>query len=164
MVSTGAAGIQTLHQFMTTHDFHAELWLPRPVTEIFGFFSDAYNLQALTPQWVNFEILTPKPILLRAGALIDYRLRIHGLPVRWQTEITVWEPTHRFVDEQKRGPYRLWIHEHRFTAQNGGTLCSDHVRYAVPGGALLNRLFVRRDVEKIFAFRRGQLEARFGHC
>lgn len=149
---------------MTTHDFHAELWLPRPVAEIFGFFADAYNLQALTPEWVNFEILTPQPIRLRAGALIEYRLRIHGLPVRWQTEITVWEPTHRFVDEQKRGPYRLWIHEHRFTAQNGGTLCSDHVRYAVLGGEPVNRLFVRRDVEKIFAFRRRKLEERFGYC
>jgi len=89
---------------MKTHDFQAELWLPRPVAEIFGFFAETYHLEALTPDWVNFEILTPKPIHLRVGALIDYRLRIHGLPVRWQTEITVWEPTHRFVDEQKRGP------------------------------------------------------------
>jgi len=149
---------------MTIHHFHAELWLQRPAAEIFGFFADAYNLQALTPAWVNFEILTPKPIQLRAGALIDYRLRLHGLPVRWQTEITAWAPPHRFVDEQKRGPYRLWIHEHRFTAQNGGTLCTDQVRYAVRGGELVNRLFVRRDVEKIFAFRRRKLEERFGHC
>lgn len=149
---------------MTTHDFQAELWLPRSRDEIFGFFADAYNLQALTPDWVNFEIRTPKPIELRAGALIDYRLRIHGVPVRWQTEITAWTPPNRFVDEQKRGPYRLWIHEHRFTPQNGGTLCADHVRYAVLGGGLINRLFVRRDVEKIFAFRRQKLEEIFGHC
>ena len=149
---------------MKTHDFHVELWLPRPVDEIFGFFADAYNLQMLTPDWVNFEILTPKPIQLRAGALIDYRLRIHGLPVRWQTEISAWEPPHRFVDEQKRGPYRLWIHEHRFTPQNGGTLCTDQVRYAVLGGGLVNRWFVRRDVGRIFAFRRRKLEELFGHC
>ena len=149
---------------MKTHNFRAELWLPRPVAEIFGFFADAYNLQALTPDWVNFEILTPKPIQLRAGALIDYRLRIHGLPVRWQTEITAWEPAHRFVGEQKRGPYRLWIHEHRFTPQKGGTLCTDHVRYAVLGGELVNRLFVRRDVEKIFTFRSHKLEELFGRC
>jgi ligand-binding SRPBCC domain-containing protein len=146
------------------HHYHDELWLPRPVTEIFRFFADAFNLQALTPEWVNFEILTPKPIQLRAGALIDYRLCVHHFPVRWQTEITAWEPPHRFVDEQKRGPYRKWIHEHRFTAHNGGTLCTDHVQYAVLGGALVNRLFVRRDVERIFAFRRHKLAERFGHC
>lgn len=110
---------------MKTHDFHAELWRPRPVADIFGFFADAYNLQALTP---------------------------------------AWEPTHRFVDEQKRGPYRLWIHAHRFTSQKGGTLCSNHVRYAVLGGELVNRLFVRRDVEKIFAFRCRKLEEMFGRC
>ena len=149
---------------MKMHDFHAELWLPRPVDEIFSFFADAHNLQALTPDWVNFEILTPKPIHLRAGARIDYRLRIRGLPVRWQTEISDWQPSHRFVDEQKRGPYRLWIHEHRFRTQDGGTLCADDVRYAVLGGELINRLFVRRDVERIFAFRRHKLEEIFGDC
>jgi len=149
---------------MKIHDFHAELWLRRPMDQVFGFFADAYNLQTLTPDWVNFEILTPKPIHLQVGVLIDYRLCIHGLPVRWQTEISTWEPPHRFVDEQKRGPYRLWIHEHRFTPQNGGTLCSDHVRYAVLGGELINRLFVQRDVERIFACRRGKLEEMFGHC
>lgn len=148
---------------MKTHDFHAELWLPRSRDEIFAFFADAYNLQALTPDWVNFEILTPKPIHLRVGALIDYRLRIHGLPLRWQTEISTWEPPLRFVDEQKRGPYRLWVHEHRFTAQKDGTLCTDHVRYAVLGGEFVNRLFVRRDVERIFSFRRRKLEEMFGH-
>jgi ligand-binding SRPBCC domain-containing protein len=90
---------------------------------------------------------------MKAGTLIDYRLRIRGLPVRWQTEITAWQPPHRFVDEQKRGPYRLWVHEHRFESKAGGTLCTDHVRYAVPGGEWVHRLFVRRDVERIFAFR-----------
>lgn len=144
--------------------FDCELWLPRPVNEVFAFFSDAANLQAITPPWVNFKILTPQPIALRRGALIDYQLRIHGLPVRWQTEITVWEPPHRFVDEQKRGPYRQWIHEHRFTAHNGGTQCTDTVRYAVLGGAVINCLFVRRDVESIFTFRRHKLEEIFGRC
>jgi ligand-binding SRPBCC domain-containing protein len=147
---------------MKIFEFDYELWLPRPVSEIFAFFSDAANLQTITPPWVNFEILTPQPITLRRGALIDYRLRIHALPVRWQTEITAWEPPHRFVDEQKRGPYRQWIHEHRFTAHNGGTQCSDAVRYAVLGGDVINRLFVRRDVEKIFAFRRHKLEEILG--
>ena len=148
---------------MKMHNFHTELWLPRSVPQIFDFFADAYNLQALTPDWLKFKILTPKPIQLRVGALIDYRLRIHGLPVRWQTEITAWEPPHRFVDEQKRGPYRRWIHEHHFTPQNDGALCTDHVRYAVRGGELVHRLFVRRDVEKIFAYRRCKLGEIFGH-
>lgn len=142
--------------------FESELQLARPVSEVFPFFADARNLQALTPDWLNFEVLTPGPVELRVGALIDYRLRVHGLPLRWRTHIKVWEPPHRFVDEQLRGPYRQWIHEHTFAERNGGTLARDVVHYAVPGGALINRLFVRRDVERIFAFRREQLWARFG--
>lgn len=137
--------------------FTDELWLPRPVEQVFGFFSDACNLQAITPAWLNFSILTPCPIQMRAGAVIDYRLRIRGVPVRWQTEITAWEPPFRFVDEQRRGPYRVWVHEHRFTARNGGTEMADAVTYAVPGGALVDLLFVRRDVERIFKFRREKL-------
>ena len=137
--------------------YETELWLPRPPGEIFAFFADAHNLQILTPDWLNFKILTPHPIAMHAGALIDYQLRLRGLPVRWQTEITAWQPPQRFVDEQKRGPYRQWIHEHRFEPKDGGTLCSDEVRYAVPGGTIVNRLMVRRDVEKIFEFRRQKL-------
>jgi len=133
--------------------YKTELWLPRQCDEIFTFFADAHNLQILTPGWLNFKILTPLPIMMRAGALIDYKLRLRGMPVRWQTEITAWRPPHRFVDEQKRGPYRQWIHEHRFEPKDGGTLCSDEVRYAVPGGAIVNWLVVRHDVEKIFEFR-----------
>lgn len=146
---------------MRIHSFACELWLPRPNHEVFGFFSDAHNLQAITPGWLNFQILTPAPIAMRAGALIDYQLRVHGLPLRWRTEITAWEPPHRFVDEQKRGPYRLWIHEHRFAKKDDGTLCSDHVRYAVPGGELIHQLFVRPDIERIFAFREMKLRELF---
>ncbi len=142
---------------MKTHDFHAELWLPRSREEIFDFFADAHNLQAITPEWLSFETLTPAPIVMRLGALIDYKLCVHGWPLRWRTKITVWEPPHRFVDEQLRGPYRQWIHEHRFVAKDGGTLCTDHVCYAVLGGELVNRMFVRRDVERIFAHRARRL-------
>jgi ligand-binding SRPBCC domain-containing protein len=147
---------------MTVHEFHSELWLPRPRAEVFPFFADARNLEAITPDWLHFEVLAPGPFEMRTGLRIDYRLRIHGLPLRWQSEITVWEPPHRFVDEQRRGPYRLWRHEHRFAERDGGTLCTDHVRYAVPGGGLVHRLFVRRDVERIFEFRRRKLAERFG--
>ncbi len=137
--------------------YKAELWLPKPPDEIFKFFANAQNLQAITPEWLNFRILTPEPIVMRPGAIIEYRLRLRGIPLRWKTEITAWEPPLRFVDEQRQGPYRLWVHEHRFEPRDGGTLASDHVNYAPPGGWLIDRLFVRRDVEKIFDFRRQKL-------
>lgn len=146
---------------MTLHTFTTELWLPSPPAEVFTFFGDAQNLQRITPAWLNFKILTPLPLEIRAGTLIDYQLRIRGIPLRWQTEITAWAPPHRFVDEQKRGPYRQWIHEHTFTPQNGGTLCRDHVRYAVVGGALVNWLLVRRDVERIFNHRAKRMRELF---
>ncbi|MEI6083066.1 MAG: SRPBCC family protein [Verrucomicrobiota bacterium] len=139
----------------------SEQWLSRPLPEIFAFFADAGNLDALTPPWLRFEILTPRPIAMQVGARIDYRLRIRGLPVRWQSEITTWQPPHRFVDEQRRGPYRVWHHEHAFTEQDGGTLVKDHVRYAVFGGALVERLFVRRDIATIFAYRQAKLAEMF---
>ena len=96
------------------------------------------------------------------GLKIDYKLRLRGLPVRWQSEITRWEPPALFVDEQRRGPYRLWVHEHRFREENGMTLAEDLVRYAVPGGWLVDRLFVRRDLRKIFDYRHSQLREAFG--
>jgi ligand-binding SRPBCC domain-containing protein len=135
----------------------SEQWLPRPLPEVFAFFADAGNLDALTPGWLRFEILTPRPIAMRVGALIDYRLRVRGLPIRWQSEISDWSPPHRFVDEQRRGPYRLWHHEHTFTAREDGTVVRDQIRYAVVGGELIERLFVRRDLEKIFAYRQRRL-------
>jgi ligand-binding SRPBCC domain-containing protein len=149
---------------MRVFTFKAELWLPRPATEIFPFFADARNLQRITPDWLDFQIVTPGPIAMKAGALIDYRLRVHGVPLRWRTRINAWEPPHRFVDEQLRGPYRQWIHEHTFIPHNGGTLARDVVHYAVPGGALVNWLFVRRDVERIFAFRQQVLKRCFDDC
>lgn len=136
-------------------------WLSRPVGEVFLFFADAGNLDVITPPWLRFEILTPRPIAMQVGARIDYRLRLRGLPVRWQSEITAWEPPQRFVDEQRRGPYRAWIHEHTFAERDGGTLIGDHVRYAVPGGWLADRLFVRRDVANIFAYRQEKLRELF---
>jgi ligand-binding SRPBCC domain-containing protein len=139
----------------------SELWLPRPLDEVFAFFSNAHNLDRITPPWLHFQVLTPPPIPMHVGQRIDYRLRVRGVPIRWQSEITAWEPPHRFVDEQRRGPYRAWIHEHTFEAQDGGTLARDLVQYAVLGGALVNRLFVARDVERIFAFRSEMLREIF---
>lgn len=141
--------------------FQSQIWLAKPREEIFPFFADAANLEKLTPPLLRFEILTPQPIPMKAGTLIDYRLRIHGVPLKWRTRISVWEPPFRFVDEQLRGPYRQWIHEHRFEEENGGTLCVDTVRYAVWGGALVNALVVERDVAKIFAYRNTRLREIF---
>lgn len=139
-----------------------EQWFPRPLDEVFPFFADAGNLADITPPWLNFRILTPLPIDMRAGALIDYRIRLWGVPVRWRTEITDWEPPLRFVDRQIRGPYRTWIHEHRFSERDGGTAMVDEVRYAAPFGALSEPLFVRPQVERIFEYRARVMRERFG--
>lgn len=147
---------------MRLFSYQSELYLPRSQEEVFAFFADVRNLQAITPQWLDFTLLTPQPIEVQRGTLLDYRLRLHGIPIRWLSEITAWEPPHRFVDEQRRGPYRLWIHEHRFMPHDGGTLARDLVRYAPPGGRITDWLFVRRDVERIFQFRRQRLRERFG--
>src|SRR4051812_40287444 len=138
----------------------SRIWVPHAIGEVFGFFSDAANLEALTPPWLNFHILTPPPITMRAGLRIDYRIRIHGIPIRWQSTITVWDPPHVFVDEQVRGPYRQWVHRHTFVAERGGTTIGDEVDFEVPFQLIAGRL-VRRDVERIFAYRREMLMARF---
>jgi len=139
----------------------AEIWLPQSRPEIFSFFANAGNLEALTPPWLHFEILTPSPIQMAVNALIDYQLRVHGWPVRWQTQITAWEPPVRFVDEQLRGPYRLWRHEHTFAEAEGGTLVRDVVYYRLLGGTLVNAMFVQPDLEKVFAYRQEKLAEHF---
>ena len=138
-----------------------DLWLPRPLDEVFTFFSNAANLEALTPPWLHFRILTPKPIAMRTGTLIDYSIRVHGIPITWQSEITVWNPPHQFVDVQRRGPYKQWVHTHSFADTNGGTHVRDSVEFDVPF-AFAAGWFVKRDVEKIFAFRTEVLVGLFG--
>jgi ligand-binding SRPBCC domain-containing protein len=145
-----------------TFALHAEQWLSCERSKLFDFFSDAFKLEKLTPPLLRFEVVTPPPIVIRSGTLIDYRLRLHGIPIRWQSEISEWEPPLRFVDRQTRGPYRLWRHEHRFVEQNGGTLVIDHVEYRAPGGSLVNRLFVVPDLRRIFGFRMQKLRELFG--
>lgn len=134
-----------------------QLLIPQSRERVFGFFADAFQLETITPPWLRFEVLTPGPIPIAAGTLIDYRLRLHRVPIRWRTRISVWEPPFRFVDEQLRGPYRKWHHEHTFETVNDGTLCRDVVTYAVRGGTLIHALFVRRDLLKIFAYRQNRL-------
>ena len=139
----------------------AECTVPRPLDEVFEFFSDATKLETITPPWMHFNVLTPSPIEMFAGQTIDYKLRVHGVPIRWTSEITVWEPNVRFVDEQRRGPYSHWHHEHRFESCEEGTHVIDIVHYGVPGGALVHGLFVRRDIEQIFAYRQEILQEVF---
>lgn len=146
---------------MKIHTLHAEVIVPRPLEETFAFFADAHNLEKITPEWMQFHVLTPRPIAMQEGARIDYKLKLHRLPLRWQSLITVWQPPHRFVDEQSKGPYRRWVHEHLFRQVAGGTLVEDRVRYAVPGGALIHRLAVKRDIERIFEYRKAKLREIF---
>jgi ligand-binding SRPBCC domain-containing protein len=115
----------------------------------------------LTPPWLRFEILTGDPIEMRAGTLLDCRLRVRGIPLRWQSEITLWKPPQRFADRQTKGPYRFWHHTHIFRVHNGGTIVEDHVRYATPGGRIVQRLLVAPDLEKIFSYRHGVLRKLF---
>ncbi|MDY7110365.1 MAG: SRPBCC family protein [Planctomycetota bacterium] len=135
--------------------------LPAPRDEVFPFFAEAGNLETITPPHLRFRIVTPLPIRMEEGALIDYRLTLRGLPLRWRSEITAWAPPERFTDEQRRGPYRFWIHEHIFEEDGDGTLVKDRVRYDVPGGAMVNRVFVAGDLRRIFRFRARKLETIF---
>lgn len=146
---------------MKTFTLTNELWLPAPPWDVFPFFADAFNLERITPPMLRFRVLTAPPIAMGKGTLLDYRVRLRGIPMRWQSEITAWEPPHRFVDEQRRGPYRLWVHEHTFAAQDGGTVARDMVRYAVPGGGLVQRLFVEPDLRRIFEYRSAALREIF---
>ncbi len=146
---------------MHVSTFSSQQIIQAPLAEVFRFFSDAANLEHLTPPWLGFEVLTPAPIEMAPGALIDYRLRWRGVPLRWRTEIEIWEPTRRFVDRQIRGPYRLWRHEHLFEEHRGGTMVEDRIEYAAIGGRLAHWLAVDRDVETIFAYRRQALQSIF---
>ncbi len=130
--------------------------LPGGPDVVFAFFADAFNLERITPPWLGFRVLTPGPIVMARGTLIEYRLKLHGVPIRWLTRIEVWEPPNRFVDVQVRGPYRLWHHTHSFEPDGDSTLMRDTVRYALPLGPLgelARRAFVARDLARIFDFR-----------
>jgi ligand-binding SRPBCC domain-containing protein len=130
--------------------------VPGAPRDVFEFYADAANLERITPAWLGFRVVTSQPIEMAPGTLIEYRLKLHRVPVRWLTRIETWEPGKRFVDVQVEGPYRLWHHTHTFEPHREGTRVRDQVRYALPVGALgelAHRLFVRRDLERIFDFR-----------
>jgi ligand-binding SRPBCC domain-containing protein len=139
--------------------------VPRPLQEVFEFFAKAENLEELTPPWLHFRILDVSPGQVRKGTLIRYALRWRIFPIRWTTEIAEWEPPHRFVDVQLKGPYSLWRHEHWFKAEGNGTRILDEVQYRVPLGPLgsiAHKLKVKKDVESIFAYRRSVIRRLFG--
>jgi ligand-binding SRPBCC domain-containing protein len=148
-----------------THRIERAQLVPLPAADAFASFADAYNLEALTPPWLRFRILTPRPIPMRKGTTIDYVLTTHRLPVRWRTEIVEWEPGRRFVDIQQKGPFRLWEHTHAFEDRHDGTLIRDTVRYRMPYGALgaiAQRVLVARDLERVFDYRRDAVDRLLG--
>lgn len=141
---------------MATHRLQRSQLIEGPVARVAPFFEDPENLARITPPWMHFRITSPRPIVMAAGAKIDYTLRVLGLPLRWRTAITLYEPGVRFVDEQERGPYRVWRHLHEFVPVEGGTLVRDTVDYEVPLGplgGLARRLYVARALEEIFDYR-----------
>ncbi len=131
--------------------------LPAPRQSVFNFFADAGNLETITPEWLHFRVETELPIKMEGGALIDYRLQLHWIPIRWRTEISLYEPPFRFVDRQIRGPYRVWEHTHTFEEKGNGTLVCDSVNFSSPGGPLIKKLLVIPDLQRIFEYRLAHL-------
>ncbi len=150
---------------MSEHILQRTLTLDLPREEVFAYFADAGNLERITPPALRFHIVTPQPIELQQGTLIDYELSMHGLPMKWQTEISLWEPPFKFVDRQLRGPYRQWIHTHTFTELTPEqTLIEDEVRYRLPLEPLgdIAYFLVSRELEYIFDFRQTAVEQILG--
>ena len=148
---------------MRIHVLHREQLLPGTPEDVFPFFADAANLEAITPPLLKFSIVTPEPIEMRVGTLIQYRLKLHGLPISWLTSIQRWDPPYAFVDQQIKGPYALWHHTHTFVDDGaGGTRMTDTVRYALPLSPLSEFAMplVRKDLATIFDHRRDEVARR----
>jgi len=138
--------------------------IDRPLPEVFEFFSKAENLNKLTPDNLEFKILSPLPIEMKKGQLIDYRIKLFGIPFSWKTEITEWNPPQQFADHQLSGPYVIWDHTHSFIEKNGVTEMTDTIIYQSKGWIIapfLHWLFVDRNVKQIFAYREKRLNELF---
>ena len=147
------------------YTLHREQWIARPIDEVFAFFADAQNLEKITPPWLGFKILSMSTDSIAEGTAIGYRLRVHGVPFHWRTEICAWSPPHCFVDVQANGPYKQWRHTHKFEAHGNRTRMTDEVEYSLPLGVLgriIHALKVREDVNRIFDYRRLQIDVLFG--
>jgi ligand-binding SRPBCC domain-containing protein len=131
--------------------------VPRPKEEVFKFFADAKNLNLLTPPWLHFQFATPLPATMEIGVRLAYRIRLHMIPIGWESEITVWNPPDEFCDIQIRGPYKKWIHSHTFETYGTGTVMTDHITYQVLGGFAVNWAFVSRDLKRVFDYRRDKI-------
>ena len=150
---------------MKYYELDVEQFIDQPVEKVFEYFSRPENLEEITPPRLGFTIMTPIPIPMEKGSLIDYTIRILGFSVHWRTLITSYDPPHGFVDEQIKGPYVLWHHRHSFKKENGGTIIRDTVRYVVPLGIIgrfLNLIWIRKDLKDIFAYRRKFIANKFG--
>ena len=140
------------------------LVLNKSLEEVFPFFADARNLELITPPNLNFRIVTPdEELSMREGLKIDYRIKLWGVPMKWQSEISAWDPPHLFVDEQRVGPYKKWVHEHSFHEENGKTVVQDYVTYQVPGGSLVAKFFVTPELNRIFSYRQKVMSAIFAN-
>ncbi len=139
-----------------------EQTIPSTLEEVFAFFSDPTNLEALTPDWLKFRVTNCSTDEIGNGTVIDYRLKLRGIPIRWRSLITNWDPPFEFVDKQLVGPYRTWIHRHTFLETSEGVLVRDRVDYSVFGGALVDKLFVRNDLKRVFDYRQEQLAKLMG--
>ena len=149
---------------MAEHTLKRDLTVELPRAEVFEFFSNAANLQRITPPDLGFKIITPQPIEMREDAIIEYRIKLNGFPMNWKTLISKWDPPFEFIDVQRRGPYKLWRHTHQFSEVEGGTLIVDTVEYALPFGVLgrlTHQIQVAQDLSRIFDYREQRVRELF---
>ncbi len=150
---------------MAEHILQRTQVVQRPINNVFDFFADAANLERITPPQLGFRILTERPISVAEGTLIDYVLRLRGVPVKWRTEISVWRPPHEFIDRQLKGPYKQWIHRHTFEDIDGSTtLMKDEIHYRLPFEPFgdLGHFLVKKELNFIFDFRHRAIAEIFG--
>ena len=143
-----------------------EQLIPCPVDEVFPFFSDVNNLEKITPPWLNFKIVNNSSQKISMGSIFNFKLKVHGIPIQWKTEIVEWEENRKFVDVQRIGPYLKWHHSHFFESLNGETRMIDQIAYQIPGGIIGKKLFlkwVKKDLESIFLFRRQKITEYFSN-
>ena len=149
---------------MKIYELNKTQYIKRSIEEVFSFFEKAENLALITPEKLAFKILTPTPIVMVKGTLIDYTIRLMGFPVHWRTLITKYNPPYEFVDEQIKGPYLFWHHTHTFKAVNGGSEIKDKVKYSIPMGYLgqfIHKIWIKKDLEKIFEYRKAVIDKLF---